>query len=261
MVRREREDMVRQEGSDDVGVATTRKTFSILETLSENEGLSIAEITRHTELTKSTVYRHLKTLEELDYVIEDDGAYYVGLGLLEIAEQTRNREPGYTIAQRKVFELGRETDERSMFLVEENLEGVYLYRYGSPSNTMVGERRPLHALASGKVILAEFDEERIEHFIQRKNLLQHAKNTITDRESLFAELEAVHEQGYALNHEEYMDGLFGVAVPVYTPEDELLGSLGLFGPTSRFTDEYIHDDLINRLWDKAGEIKVTLAYG
>lgn len=252
--------MANQE-DENVGVATTRKTFAILETLRETEGLSIAEITRRTDLTKSTVYRHLKTLKELGYVIERDGEYDIGLGLLEIAEQTRNREPGYTIAQRKVFELGRETDERSMFLVEENLEGVYLYRYGSPSNTMVGERRPLHALASGKVILAEFDEERVEQFIEQKGLAQHAKNTITDRESLFAELEAVREQGYALNDEEYMDGLFGVAVPVYTPDDDLLGSLGLFGPTSKFTDDYLHGDLVNRLWDKAGEIKVTLAYG
>lgn len=253
--------MGKQDGSDDVGVATTRKTFAILETLRESNGLSITEITCQTDLTKSTVYRHLKTLEELGYVIERDGGYDIGLRLLEIAEQTRNREPGYTIAQRKVFDLGRETDERSMFLVEENLEGVYLYRYGSPSNTMVGERRPLHALASGKVILAEFADERIERFIEQKGLAPHAKNTITDREALFAELEAVRERGYALNDEEYMDGLFGVAVPVYTPDDELLGSLGLFGPTSRFTDEYLHDDLINRLRDKASEVKVTLAYG
>jgi DNA-binding IclR family transcriptional regulator len=245
----------------EVRVATSMKTFRVLETLRENEGLSIAEITRRTELTKSTVYRHLKTLEELEYVIEQDDEYYIGLRLLEIAEQTRNRKPGYTIAQRKVFELGQETDERPMFLVEENFEGVYLYRYGSPSNTMVGEQRPLHALASGKVILAEFDDKKVDEFIEQKELSQHAKNTITDRESMFAELDSIREQGYALNDQEYMDGLFGVGVPVYTPEDELLGSLGLFGPTSQFTDEYLHDDLIDRLWDKAGEIKVTLAYG
>lgn len=251
------------EGSETetVGVSTTRKTFEILEVLRETEGLSIAEITRRTELTKSTVYRHLKTLAEMGYVIERDGEYYIGLQLLEIAEQTRNREPGYTIAQRKVFDLGRETDERSMFLVEENFEGVYLHRYGSPSNTMVGERRPLHSLASGKVILADWTDEKVDEFIERKGLENHARNTITEREALFEELDAIREQGYSLNDQEYMDGLFGVAVPVYTPDDELLGSLGLFGPTSRFTEEYIHDDLVDRLWDKAGEIKVTLAYG
>lgn len=248
-------------GSDDAGVATTRKTFTILETLREEEGLSIAEIARRTGLTKSTVYRHLQTLAEMGYVIARDGKYYIGLRLLEIAERTRNREPGYTIAQRKVFELGRETDERSMFLVEEDFEGVYLHRYDSPTNTMVGERRPLHALASGKVILAEWDDEKRERFLEEKELERHAKNTITEPDALFEELDTIREQGYALNDEEYMDGLFGVAVPVYTPEEDFLGALGVFGPGSRFTEEYIHEDIVDRLWDKAGEIKVTLAYG
>jgi DNA-binding IclR family transcriptional regulator len=248
-------------GSDGVGVATTRKTFTILETLREEEGLSIAEIARRTELTKSTVYRHLQTLAEMGYVIARGEEYYIGLSLLEIAERTRNREPGYTIAQRKVFELGRETDERSMFLVEEEFEGVYLHRYDSPTNTMVGERRPLHALASGKVILSEWDDGKLGRFLEEKGLEEHAKNTITEPERLFEELETIREQGYARNDEEYMDGLFGVAVPVYTPEEEFLGALGLFGPRSRFTDEYIQDDIVDRLWDKAGEIKVTLAYG
>lgn len=246
---------------DETGVATTRKTFAILEALKEEEGLTIAEITRRTDLTKSTVYRHLTTLADMGYVIERDGAYYIGLRLLEISEQTRNRETGYAAAKRKVFELGQETDERALFLVEEELEGVYLHRYGSLSDTMIGKRRPLHSLASGKVVLAEWDDDRIDRLVQEKGLERHTSNTITDADALSEELDRIREQGYAVNDEEYMDGLRGVAVPIYTPDDELLGALGLFGPTSRFTDEYIHDDLVDRLWDKAGEIKVTLAYG
>ncbi|WP_246998232.1 IclR family transcriptional regulator [Halosolutus gelatinilyticus] len=253
--------MTTERGSDETGVTTTRKTFAILETLKEEEGLSIAEITRRTSLTKSTVYRHLATLTDMGYVIERDGEYYVGLRLLEIGETTRNRNAGYTAAMRKVFELGQETDERSLFLIEEEYDGVYLHRYGNLSDTMIGKRRPLHSLASGKVILAEWDDAEVDRYIEVKGLERHTQNTITDRDALFEELERVREQGYAVNDEEYMEGLFGVAVPVHTPDDELLGALGLFGPTSRFRDEYVHDALVDRLRDKAGEIKVTLAYG
>lgn len=253
--------MASEQQPGDEGVSTTRKTFEILETIKDGDGLTITEITRQTSLTKSTVYRHLQTLADMGYVVEQNGDYHIGLRMLEIAEQTRNREPGYTIAQRKVFELGRETDERSVFLIEEDFEGVYLHRYDSPTNTMVGERRPLHSLASGKTILSEWDDETIERFIDRKGLEAHTPNTITDRDQLFEEIEGIRKQGYATNAEEYMEGLYGVAVPVYRPDDEFLGSLGLFGPTSRFSEEYIHDDMVNRLWDKAGEIKVTLAYG
>jgi IclR family transcriptional regulator, KDG regulon repressor len=248
------------EGAD-VGVSTTRKTFEILETLKAEEGLTITEITQQTELPKSTVYRHLATLTELGYVIERDGGFYIGLRLLEISEQTRNRKTGYTAAKRKVFELGKETDERSVFIVEEAYDAVYLHRYGSLSDTMIGKRRPMHSLASGKVILAEWDDETVVDVIETKGLDRHTENTITDSDALFDELETVRERGYAVNTEEFMNGLRGVAVPVYTPEDELLGALGLFGPTSRFTDERIHGEFVDRLRDKAGEVRVTLAYG
>lgn len=245
----------------DAGVSTTRKTFEILETLAADDGITITELTRRTEFTKSTVYRHLTTLVDLGYVVERDGEYDVGFRFLEISEQARSRKKGYTAAKRKVFELGQETDERAVFIVEEEYEGVYIHRYGSLSDTMIGKRRPLHSLASGKVILAAWDDDAVADFVDEAGLDAITTNTITDPDDLFAELAEIRDRGYAVNNEEHMDGLRGVAVPVYTPDDDLLGSLSVFGPTSRFTDEYLHDDLPNRLWDKAGEIKVTLAYG
>lgn len=250
----------REDGTD-AGVATTRKTFAILEALADEEGVTITELTRRTGLSKSTVYRHLVTLTDMGYVIERDGEYYIGFRLLEISEQSRNRKAGYAVAKRKVFELGQETDERATFIVEENYEGIYVHRYGNLSETMIGERRPLHALASGKVILAEWSDEDVADFVAAKGLEPYTDETIIDPDALSAELDRVRERGYAVNEEEYMNGLCGVAVPVYTPDDELLGALGLFGPTSRFKGEFLHDELPDRLRDKAGEITVTLAYG
>ncbi|ELY64997.1 IclR family transcriptional regulator [Natrinema versiforme] len=247
--------------ADAVGVSTTRKTFALLEALKAEEGVTIADLTERTDLPKSTVYRHLQTLTDLGYVIERDGNYYVGFRFVELGEQARSRNVGYTAAKRAVFELGQETDERAVFIVEEDNEAVYVHRYGSLSNTMLGQRRPLHSMASGKLILAEWDDEAVREYIDEVGLERITSNTITDSDALFSELESIRERGYAVNNQEHMDGLRGVAVPVYTPDDEFLGSLAVFGPTSRFTDEYVHDDLPTRLRDKAGEIRVTLAYG
>ena len=243
------------------GVSTTRKTFEILESLKAEEGVTITELTRRTGLSKSTVYRHLTTLTDMGYVVERDGGYYIGFRLLEISEQARTRKTGYTAAKRKVFELGQETDERAVFIVEEEGEGVYVHRYGSLSDTMIGKRRPLHSLASGKVILAEWNDDAVREFVEENGLETITDNTITDPDVLYEELERIRERGYAVNNQEHMDGLRGVAVPVYTPDDEFLGALGVFGPTSRFKDEYLHEELPSLLWDKAGEVRVTLAYG
>lgn len=249
------------EAETDTGVSTTRKTFEILETLKEEEGLTITDLTRRTGLSKSTVYRHLATLTDTGYVVERDDEYYIGFRLLEISEQARNRKTGYNAAKRKVFELGQETGERAVFIVEELREAVYIHRYGSLSNTMIGKRRPLHSMASGKVILAEWDDDAVADFVDEKGLPGVTDNTITDPDDLRAELDRIRERGYAVNNEEHMDGLRGVAVPVYTPDDEFLGSLGLFGPASRFEDELVHEEFPTLLRDKAGEIRVTLAYG
>ncbi len=194
-------------------------------------------------------------------MIERDGEYYLGFRFVELGERARSRRVGYTAAKRAVFELGQATDERAVFVVEEDGEAVYVHRYGSLSNTMIGRRRPLHSMASGKVILAEWDDDAVADYIDTEGLEANTANTITDSEALFDELKGIRERGYAVNDQEHMDGLRGVAVPVYTPDDEFLGGLGVFGPTSRFTDECVHDELPTRLRDKAGEIKVTLAYG
>ncbi|QLG50188.1 IclR family transcriptional regulator [Natrinema halophilum] len=246
--------------ADSIGVSTTRKTFALLEALKETEGVTIADLTQRTDLPKSTVYRHLQTLTEVGYVIERDGRYYVGFRFVELGEQARSRRMGYTAAKRAVFELGQETDELAVFVVEEDNEAVYVHRYGSLSNTMIGQRRPLHSMASGKVILAEWDDESVHEYVRDVGLEALSPNTITDSDALFDELESIREQGYAVNDQELMDGLRGVAVPVYTPDGDFLGGLAAFGPTSRLTDAHVHDDLLTRLRDKAGEIKVTLAY-
>ncbi|PGF15660.1 transcriptional regulator [Natrinema sp. CBA1119] len=247
--------------TETVGVSTTRKTFELLEALKAEEGVTIAALTQRTDLPKSTVYRHLQTLTDMGYVIERDGKYYVGFRFVELGEQARSRKVGYTAAKRAVFELGQETDERAVFIVEEDDEAVYVHRYGSLSNTMIGHRRPLHSMASGKIILAEWDDAAVDRYIEEVGLEAITSNTITDPDALFDELERIRDREYAVNNQEHMDGLRGVSVPVYTPDDEFLGSLAVFGPTSRFTDDYVHDELPTRLRDKAGEIRITLAYG
>lgn len=245
---------------DTEGVSTTRKTFAVLEALRANQGATVTELTRDTEFPKSTVFRHLATLRDLGYVVEQDGGYYIGLRFLELSERARNRQRGYTTAKWKVYELAEETDEHALFLVEENGEGVYLHRMGSRFDTLIGKRRPLHAMASGKVILAEWSEAAVEDHIADIGLDGLTENTITEPAALLEELALIRERGYAVNNEEHMEGLRAVAVPVYTPGDDLLGSLSVFGPTSRFKDEFVHDDLPPLLRDKASEVKVRLAY-
>jgi DNA-binding IclR family transcriptional regulator len=77
---------------------------------------------------------------------------------------------------------------------------------------------------------------------QRDRLLGHlgykgyTANTLTTRASLEAELARVRAQGYALDNEEFFDGLVCVAVPVFDPHarQRVRGSVAVQAPASRF---------------------------
>ncbi|MFB6095531.1 MAG: IclR family transcriptional regulator, partial [Halodesulfurarchaeum sp.] len=214
-------------------------------------------------LAKSTVHRHLRTLHSLGYVVKEGDTYRLSLRFLQLSEQPRNRKEGFIIAKQKVIELAQETDLSALFLVEEGFEGVYMHRAGSQhplrSDTMLGNRRPLHALATGKAILAEWPDERVEAFIERRGLPKLTANTITEPEALFEELEHIRERSYAVNRGEHMDGLKAVGVPVADPSDDLLGGLGVFGPQSKLPDDRL-SEFSDRVTEKVEELRVTLAY-
>ncbi|MGB9952435.1 MULTISPECIES: IclR family transcriptional regulator [unclassified Haloarcula] len=245
-------------------VSTTRTSFEILALIRDAGGATIADIRAETDLAKSTVYRHLKTLHDMNYLVEEGGEYRLSLRFLQLSEPPRIRRPGYLVAKQKVIELAIETDERALFLVEEGFEGVYLHRAGGrnplQSDTMIGKRRPLHALASGKAILAEWSDERIEEFVETAGLNRLTANTITDRDALVEELEQVREQGYATNMSEHMDGLRAAGVPVYNHEDDLIGALSVFGPSGRVRRADIESTYPDLLEQKASELKIDLTY-
>lgn len=246
------------------GVSTTRTSLEILELLGERDGLTLGEIGEETGLAKSTAYRHVSTLYEKGYLVADDDTYRLSLKFLQLSEPPRIRKRGYLVARQKVIELAQRTGERALFLVPERNEGVYVHRAGGrrplQSDTMIGTRRPLHVLASGKAILAEWSGDAIDEYVDATGLGELTENTITDPDQLKAELATVREQGYAVNAGEHMRGLRATGVPVYDQNDELLGGMSIFGPAARIGTEELESTYPTLLEDAAHELLIDLDY-
>ncbi len=64
--------------SDEGGVAAVERALSILDALTD-EKITLAELSKRTDLYKSTVLRLAKSLERFGYVFrDDDGCYRLG---------------------------------------------------------------------------------------------------------------------------------------------------------------------------------------
>jgi len=244
-------------------VKSVETLFDILEHIHQADGITISEAASQLEYAKSTVHRHLSTLERRGYVVNEDG-YYVGLRFLEFGEDARNRRRGYQLIKEKVEDLADETDERVQFLVEENGEAVYLHRalgeHAVRTDPGIGKRIPLHATASGKAILAAMPSEKVSRIIEQTVFKQITAKTITDPDTLRDELAQIRKRGYAFNREENLDSLHAVGVPIKDPNDNVIGGLSISGPSYRFTGERLEEELSSLLLGAANELELNIAH-
>lgn len=246
-------------------VQTVETALSVYEALKNLDGAGVSTLAAELDLAKSTVHRHLNTLDQREWVVRRGDVYYPALGVLEFADYARNRRRGYRMAERKVADLAAETDERAQFLVEEHGKGIYVHRdrgqKAVQTDPGIGKSAPLHATAAGKAILANLPRRDVEEIIDWRGLPRLTENTITDPEALFEELARVRDRGYSLNDAEKLDGVRAVGAAVRQPSGAVVGALSISGPAHRLTDERFDGDFPDLLRGVAQELELNIAHG
>ena len=245
-------------------VKAVETTFLILDVLKELDGAGVTELSDHLDIPKSTVHSYLSTLYQEEYVVKEGDKYYVSSRFLDFGIYARNRKRIYDIAKPEVDRLAEETGNYANLLIEEHGRGVYLLRTDGnravKSNTRTGTVVDLHATALGKAILANFPESRVREILDRHGMPSQTPNSITDRDALFQELETIRERGYAIDDEEWAEGLRCVAAPVMENGNEVIGSISVSGPTSRFRGPEAMDDVADAVLEAANVIELNMKY-
>lgn len=242
-------------------IKTTELSLEIVQTIQEHEGLSFMDLKSKLEVAKSTLHYHLNTLQKHGYVIKNDQTYQIGLRFLTHAEYAKRQEPGFEKLRRKSAELADMLPEEIDFSVEENGRLIVVYHnIGGEvtSDFEIGQYLYLHSTAAGKVILAAMSNTRVENIIERWGLPQVTDKTITDKSTLFEELENTKQRGFGINNEEEIPGLRSVSVPIHKPDGTVLGALSATGPTYRLTLNRIKENVSDDLLDAAAEIESEL---
>ncbi|WP_136716960.1 IclR family transcriptional regulator [Halorientalis salina] len=244
-------------------LSTTQTTFEIIELLKERGGARVTELANELDVAASTVHSHLATLMAAGYLTKEGDIYHLGLSFLELGEHVRTRKEPYPIAESYTEQLAAETDSRAVFTVEEHGRGVYMYTFSGEhavwTYSTVGKRFPLYATAAGKSILSQLPEARVEAIVDEFGLTAETDNTITDREALREELAAVDERGYAYNHEEQLDGVKAVGVPVSGPDGRVLGAFSVASPANRMTGEWFETELPETILATANEFELEIS--
>ncbi|WP_049921284.1 IclR family transcriptional regulator [Halopiger djelfimassiliensis] len=245
-------------------VETVDTAFDIIDALKRNGGAGITTLADELGLAKSTVHRHVKTLESRGLLVQESGIYRISSWVLDYGGYVRNRHRLYDVAGPKVDELAAETDEKVWCVIEEHGVGVHIYgaegRHSIKTHARLGQRTPLHQFAAGKAILAHLPPDRVEAILEEYGLAARTDRTITDRDTLFEQLETIRERGYALNRGESVAGVHAVGAPIRDESGDAIGAISVAGPANRLRGELLTDELPDLLLGGANEVEINLAH-
>lgn len=105
------------------------------------------------------------------------------------------------------------------------------------TNTEVGKRVGLHTSGVGKAVLAELDDARILKLVTQSGLPAPTGNSASTLSAVFANVERVRADGYAIDDEECEVGVGSVAMAV--PGAPTPMAIGISGPKGRMGKDLI----------------------
>jgi len=211
----------------------------------EQPAWTLTKLSTHLDLPKGTLHRFLASMESHGILRRDDGDKQWRLGYRlfiwgDLAEEsTALRRVAHPILR----DLVAATGEMALLTVYQDQEIVCIGKVDTNHAIRltldVGTRRPPHAGASSKVLMAYLSEEETRAIIRERGLPKLCVNTITDPAELLAALDEIRERGYAVSHEETDPGAWGVATPVSDWRGSVIAAVGVAGPSLRFSEELV----------------------
>lgn len=239
--------------------------FRIVDTLNQLDEAGVTEIADRLNLSKSTVFKHLKSLEKHEFVLQNEsGTYRLGFRFLTYGGAIRERHELCRVVAPNVKELTTQTTETCSFSIEERGQGVYAYlewgEHHIPRTQPVGQRFHLHMNASGKAILAMLSDDRIKAIIDERGLPEQTPNTITDEDLLFEEIRQIRKQGYAVNAEERFEGIRSIAAGIEHPQLGQCGAISMAAPATRLQNEELEQKYANLLRSTVNQIELKIQF-
>lgn len=203
------------------GETPALRLFALLEVIAQKDRFfSLQSLVDETGLPKPTLHRMLQQLEGAGMLQRDgDGRHYsTGVRLRRLAELLLLNNTVHGARHAVLRKLVEEVGESCNLTALSGSEVLYLDRVETPAPLRFylhpGSRVPAHCSASGKLFLAQMSPSQRRRLLESVPLDQYTPRTITDLDALEREIGKVRRDGYASDDEEFLPGLFCVAVLV-----------------------------------------------
>jgi IclR family acetate operon transcriptional repressor len=219
----------------------------------DEEGVGLSEISRATTLNKTTAFNLLASLVTLRFLDQDvhSRRYRLGLRNLELGRIVQQRLHISHLARPILADLCKKTNETVNLGLPDLLDLFVVDSYqGSRllhATAYGGWRSMYHCTALGKAFMAQWDAPMRHTVYRLRGLPRQTPRTITDIDTLEAQLAGFLVQGYAVDVGENEVGVNGIARSVVNGLGEAAAAISVSGHSNRLTEdvmEQIAPDII-----------------
>ena len=230
--------------------SSIQRVLDILEVVAESErSLTPTELSVILGIPKASVHRLCGTLESR--------------GFLQMGLSGRGLQPGHRFnkmargvlasspmrAERHAIlsNLSQTIGETCNIAIPDGSDMIYFDRaethWPVRIQLQVGSRVPVYSTASGKLYLSTLPVVKRRRLIQNLSLVPFTSNTLIDPIELEQELELIKKRGYAVDNEEYINGMVALAVPVTDAAGRLYATVSFHAPAMRVSFDALLDHL------------------
>jgi len=255
-----------QRKKSEYSVQSIENAFDILEYLGEADSeLSILEISRRLNLTKSNALKLLATLEHFGYVDLNKytGNYKLGVKTFQISQSYLSKLSLIDSGFRIMAQLRDKVNESVYISVVRDFKIVFLNAVETHRSvrirSRIGNVAPAFASAEGKVQLAFLENLSIDKFLE-KSFAKVTSKTIDNYEVLKKEIENIRKKGFAIDIEEYEDGVVCVAAPVFNFMKKVIAAISVPAPLLRVSEEKLVKEITPLVKNAASQLSLKFGY-
>jgi DNA-binding IclR family transcriptional regulator len=226
----------------------SERVISVIEFMAKDNQLhGTSEVARELGLSKATTFRILHDLARLKWMDKDDKTrkYRLGPQAACVTPILTSHLVLEEVSLPFMYDLCEITNESAMLSQKVGWSRVFIEQVESKQELRqrveLRKRLPQWCGAVGTAMLAFMEPAESESFISHHFAGVDSKLSPTGKvitiENLRRELREIRETGFAVSSEACLAGAIAVAAPIFGQNHQVIGSISVIGPKSRFTFE------------------------
>ena len=230
----------------------------------EHPRMTLSEVAAKTDMDRAKARRFLLTLHALGFVKRMGRQFELTPKVLQLGYAYQSSNLYQAVVHQYLQDITAELGESSSLAVLDGEDVVYVIRSAARHRLMtinlsVGTRLPAAYTSMGRVLLAQYSDSELDHWLDGATLKAYTPRSMTDRDTLRQLIVRARDEGHAIVDQELDSGLRSLAVPAFDANGKLLGAINISTNAARIDLDTLLKEYLPLLQSKARLIRTTIS--